>query len=207
MMTKYRYKVIFLLIFLLFGFTMAFSGCINSPTQTPIQTPTLTPTPTPIQTPTPKPIAFGYITTIALDKMKIELVDIDDNYDNYEVESNVGTVSYRGYTYQTHRITLLKGNLRRKTVNNVIEYELSRVVKSRWPEPKAYGYVTTITFDMETELIKFSDNYDKYELEENINTVGYRGYTYQTHRLTLWKDDSKRVINNVVAYNLIIRYM
>ncbi len=153
----------------------------------------------------PKPIAYGYITTIALDKMKTELIELDDNYDKYEVETNVGTVSYRDYTYQTHKVTFWRDGVK-KIVNNVIEYELTTVIPSRRSEPKVFGYVNTITFDKKTELIEFDDNYDKYELEENVGTVNYRGYTYQTHRIILWRGDTKRVINNVVAYHLGRRY-
>lgn len=161
--------------------SIAFSGCIDSP---------------------PKPIAYGYITTIALDKMKTELIELDDKYDKYEVETNVGTISYRSYTYQTHRVTFWRGDAK-KIVNNVIEYELKTRNPSVRSESKVFGYVNTITFNKETELIEFDDNYDKYELEENVGTVGYRDYTYQTHRIILWRGDTKRVINNVVAYNLI----
>ncbi len=181
-MRKYRCKVIVLLILMLLGIAMAFSGCIDSPT--------------------PKPVAYGYITTITLDEMETELIDLDGNYDKYEVETDVGTVSYRGYTYQTHRVTLWKGDVR-KTVNNVVEYELTKVIKSRWHELKVYGYITTITFNEETKLIEFNDNYDKCDIEENVDTVSYRGYTYQTHRVTLWRGDTKIVINNVVAFRLV----
>ena len=203
-MRKYRCMAIVLLILMLIGFTIAFSGCINSYTATPTPTQTLTPTytSTPTPTPTPKPIVYGYITTISLDKMKTELVDLDDNYDNYEVESNVGTVDYRGYTYQTHRVNILRGDLR-NTVNNVVEYELTDVVKSRYPKQKLYGWYTTITGGRETtKLIKFSDNYDNYEVEENVGTVSHRGYSHVTHKITFWRGDTKRVINNMVAFHL-----
>ena len=149
----------------------------------------------------PKPIAYGYITTIALDEMKTELIKLDDDYDKYELETNVGTISYRGYTYQTHRVTFWEHGVK-KIVNNVIEYELTLVTPSLKYDAKVFGYVTTITFDRKTELIKFSDNYDKYELEENVDTVSYRGYTHQTHRVILWRGDTKRVINNVVEASL-----
>lgn len=146
-------------------------------------------------------IAYGYITTIALDKMKTELIELDDNYDKYEVETNVGTVSYRDYTYQTHSVTFWVDGVK-KIINNVVEYELMTMNPSVRSEPKVSGYVNTITFDRKTELIKFSDNYDKYELEENVDTVSYRGYTYQTHRVILWRGDTKIVINKVIAYSL-----
>jgi hypothetical protein len=185
-MRKHRYKVTILLILLVIVLSIAFSGCINSPTY---------------ESTTYESTTYGYITTIALGEMKTELIELNDEYDKYEVETNVGTVSYRGYTYQTHRVTLWRGDVK-KIVNKVIEYELHTRNPSVRSEPKVFGYVTTITFDKKTELIESDDNYDKYELEENVGTVRYRGYTYQTHRIILWKGDTKRVINNVIEYHL-----
>lgn len=184
-MRKHRYKVTILLILLVIVLSIAFSGCINPLTS--------------------ESTTYGYITTIALGEMKTELIELNDEYDKYEVETNVGTVSYRGYTYQTHRVTLWRGDVKR-IVNKVIEYELHTRNPSVRSEPKVFGSVTTITFDKKTELIEFDDNYDKFELEENVGTVSHRGYTHQTHRVILWSGDTKRVINNVVAYDLRRRY-
>lgn len=189
-MRKHRYRVTILLILMVIVLPIAFSGCINSPT-----------TESTVGTPTLKPIAYGYVTTIALDEMKTELIELDDKYDKYEVETNVGTTSYRSYTYQTHRVTFWRGDVK-KIVNNVIEYELKTRNPSVRSEPKVFGSVNTLTFNKKTEFIEFDDNYDKYELEENVGTVDYRGYTYQTHRIILWRGDTRRVINNVVAYHL-----
>ena len=91
-----------------------------------------------------KPVAYGYITTITLDKMNTELIDVNDNYDKYEVEDNVGTINYRDYTYQTHRVTLWRNEAER-IVNNVVAYELTTALTSS-SGSKVFGYVTTIRF-------------------------------------------------------------
>lgn len=175
-----KHKTVFL-ISVLVCFVIAFSGCINSPT------------------PTPK--VYGYTTTIVFDETKTELIDLTSKYDKYDIENNVGTANSRGYSYQTHKVTLWSGDAK-KTINNVIDYKLTTVVASPVPKLKVYGFVTTITTDEKTTLIKFSDNYDKYEMENNVGTISYRGHTHQTHRITLWRGDTKKVMNNVVAYDL-----
>lgn len=70
--------------------------------------------------------------------------------------------------------------------------------------PIVYGYVTTITLDKKgTELIEFDDKYDKYEIEENVGTLKTNGLIYKTHRVSLWRGDIKRVINDVTGCRLI----
>ncbi len=197
-----------LLLVMLIGFAIIFSGCIESSTTT-TPTPTITPTitktsPTPI--PTPKPIVYGFIITIALDKMTKEFIDTIDNNDKYEVETNVGTIDYRGYSYQTNKVTLWKGDTK-KIINNVIEYDLETITSSRG-KLNIIGFISTIKSDkMNTELIKFSDNYDKYETEDNVGTINYRGYSHQTNKVTLWRGDNKEITNNVIAYSLAKRFI
>lgn len=206
-MRIYGKEVTFTLLFvMLIGFAIIFSGCIDSSTTT---TPTITQTPPrtiPTPIPTSKPIVYGFITTIALDKMDSEFIDIIDNNYKYEVETNVGTISYRGYSYQTNKVTLWKQD-NKKIINNVIEYDLETIT-SRIGQYNIIGFITTIQLDkMNTELIKFSDSYDKYELEDNVGTIDYRGQTHQTNKVTLWRGDTKRIINNVISYSLAKRYV
>lgn len=75
------------------------------------------------------------------------------------------------------------------------------------PKPLVYGFATTITTDEKTELISLQDNYDKYDVEDNVGTVSYLGYTYTTHKITLWRGDSKIIINNVISYDIRKRYI
>jgi hypothetical protein len=192
------------------------SGCIESPESTSATKamPPPPPIPTQIQTVTPKPtptfpittLVYGYITTISLDNMQTEFIDILE-YDKYEVEENVGTVIYRGNTFQTNRVIFWKGDTK-KTINNVIEYELTNIVAKSAIELAQYaskvrGCVTSITLDkMKTELIKIEDNYNNYEIEQNVGTANYGNGVVLTHRVTLWRGKTKIVINNVVSYSL-----
>lgn len=191
-----------LLLVMLIGFAIIFSGCIDSNTTT-TPTPTITktsPIPIPTPIPTPKPIVYGFITTIALDEMNTEFIDVYDYNDKYELETNVGTINYRGYSYQTNKVTLWKSD-NKKIIHNVIEYDLQTITTRG--EFNIIGFITTIQLDKRnTELIKFSDSYDKFEWEENVGTIDYRGSIHQTHKVTLWRGDTKRSINNVISFSL-----
>ncbi len=116
---------------------------------------------------------------------------------------NTGTIKYQDITYQTHTITLWRDELK-KTVNNVIEYEFTTYTPNLFNNKfRVYGYITSIQLNkMETRFIKLSDDYDKYELENNVGTVKYQGYTIPIHKVILSRGDSKITINNVAEYHL-----
>lgn len=69
--------------------------------------------------------------------------------------------------------------------------------------PTISGYITIISESGEYRLdIETRDNYDRYEVENNVGTFQYKGKIYQTHRVTLWRNQTKVSFNNVIIYFL-----
>lgn len=73
------------------------------------------------------------------------------------------------------------------------------------PKNGVSGYITTISEGGEYMLgIESRDNYNRYEVENNVGTFNYTGKIYQTHRVTLCRDQTKSKVslNNVIDYSL-----
>lgn len=69
------------------------------------------------------------------------------------------------------------------------------------PKKTVTGYITTISKNGQyTQYIELNDNYDRYEIENNIGTFWYQENMYQTHRITLWRGNNIVVFNNAIYY-------